>query len=259
MLYSLLSITLQGFQGQTRADPQEINRQLRDLLQRQQQFKKIDDLVPGKGQQRVWPPVAEEQDGDSAPAVPATSADTTFRQPLPPSMRPRLAAVSTMNRPTLAQAAMKLAQIDPRMQGLDPRTRLILQHQQRLINSPNPTIPHQFIRFPPGVRPATVEQYEQLLQRQTQAPNQQQVHRLPLSQPSVIQRSQLGASHASIGITSAGDSANTEEGIPDNVTAELEKLEQETGKEYTGCNRIGNVPKLPTFFGYILYNIGKTF
>lgn len=80
--------------------------------------------MPGKGQQRVWPP-NEQQEGESA-TTPATATDTTFRQPLPPGMRPRM-AVSTMNRPGLAQAAMRLAQMDPRMQGLDPRTRLIIQ------------------------------------------------------------------------------------------------------------------------------------
>lgn len=35
---------------------------------------------------------------------------------------------------------------------------------------------------------------------------------------------QMGSNH-----TTQGDNSNSEEGIPDNVTAELEKLEQETG------------------------------
>lgn len=102
-----------------------MNRQLRDLLQRHQ-FKKLDELVPGKGQQRVWPPT-DQQEGESTATPP--SSDTTFRQPLPPGMRPRI-AVSTIGRPALAQTAMRLAQIDPRMQGLDPRTRLIIQQHQ---------------------------------------------------------------------------------------------------------------------------------
>lgn len=84
----------------------------------------MDELVPVKGQQRVWP--ATEQDGESTPT---TSTDNTFRQPLPPGMRPRI-AVSAMGRPALAQAAMRLAQIDPRMQGVDPRTRLLIQQHQ---------------------------------------------------------------------------------------------------------------------------------
>lgn len=84
-------------------------------------------MVPGKGQQRVWPPT-EQQEVEST-TTPVTSSDTTFRQPLPPGIRPRM-AVSTMGRPGLAQAAMRLAQIDPRMQGLDPRTRLIIQQHQ---------------------------------------------------------------------------------------------------------------------------------
>lgn len=39
-----------------RAEPPELNRQLRELLQKQQ-FKKLDEqILAGKGQQRVWPP-----------------------------------------------------------------------------------------------------------------------------------------------------------------------------------------------------------
>lgn len=98
---------------------------MRDLLQRQQ-FKKLDELVPGKVQQRVWPPT-DQPEGESTTTQ--TSSDTTFRQPLPPAIRPRV-AVSAMGRLGLAQAAMRLAQLDPRMQSLDPRTRLIIQQHQ---------------------------------------------------------------------------------------------------------------------------------
>lgn len=99
-----------------------------------------------------------------------------------------------------------------------------------MISSPAPGLQQQqFVRFAPGVRPATVEQYEQLLQRQTQTPNQP-LHRLPLNQPSVIQRQQLGPTQIGTNTTTTGENSNNEEGIPDNVTAELEKLEQETGK-----------------------------
>lgn len=117
--------------GNVRPEQQDItiNRQLRDLLQKQQQFKKLDELVPGKAQQRVWPPV-ESQEGETPTTVVASSADGTFRQPLPPSVvRPRM-AVSVGNRPIMNANPMRLQQIDPRIQGLDPRMRLLIQQQQ---------------------------------------------------------------------------------------------------------------------------------
>lgn len=117
---------LKGF-GNVRPEQQDvnINRQLRDLLQRQQ-FKKLDELLPGKTQQRVWPPV-ESQDTETPSTAVVSSADGTFRQPLPPSIvRPRM-AVSVGNRPIMNTNAMRLQQIDPR---IDPRMRLIIQQQQ---------------------------------------------------------------------------------------------------------------------------------
>lgn len=50
-----------------------------------------------------------------------------------------------------------------------------------------------------------------------------------MNQPSVIQRPQLGPTQINASHTTSTESSNNEEGIPDNVTAELEKLEQETG------------------------------
>lgn len=106
----------------------------------------------------------------------------------------------------------------------------IFQHQRLVHTSTQPLQHQQFLRFAPGVRPATVEQYEQLLHRQTQAQNVQGgVLRLPLNQTSVIQRPPVGPPQAVGGQT---EGVNAEEGIPDNVTAELEKLEQETGKKF---------------------------
>lgn len=80
----------------------------------------------GKTEQRSWLP-SDQPENESSGA--ASSTDSTFRQPLPPGIRPRM-SVSTLGRPGLAQAAMRLAQIDPRMQGLDPKTRLIIQQHQ---------------------------------------------------------------------------------------------------------------------------------
>lgn len=76
----------------------EVNRQLRDLLQRQQ-FKKLEQeqLVPGQST-RIWPQedrtdnqqqgMFEGQQNQQQQAV--TGGDNTFRHPLPPGMRPRV-------------------------------------------------------------------------------------------------------------------------------------------------------------------------
>ncbi|KAJ8921946.1 hypothetical protein NQ315_008580 [Exocentrus adspersus] len=227
--------TLQSFGNAVRPEQQDvnINRQLRDLLQRQQQFKKLDELLPGKTQQRVWPPV-DSQDGE-APATTTVPTDGTFRQPLPPSVvRPRM-AVSVGNRPIMNAGAMRLQQIDPRIQGLDPRMRLIIQQQQqqRLAATNAQGIQQQFVRFLPGVvRPTAVEQFE-LLQRQNQLQNQTRMAdpssgaKLPIGQGGMVQRP-LGQQQ-NVANTASSDNNANEEGIPDNVTAELEKLEQETG------------------------------
>lgn len=124
--------TLQGLNATVRAgEGPELSRQLRDLLQRQQ-FKKLDDqLLAGKGQQRVWPPTEASQEVET-PAVTnaATSGDATFRQPLPPSIvRPRLPVpVSGIPRQPGAHLGLRM-QLDPRIQGLDPRMRLLIQQQ----------------------------------------------------------------------------------------------------------------------------------
>ncbi|XP_023312429.1 histone-lysine N-methyltransferase 2C isoform X6 [Anoplophora glabripennis] len=243
---------IQGF-GSIRPEQQEvnINRQLRDLLQRQQ-FKKLDELLPGKTQQRVWPPV-ENQDAETPTTTVVSSADGTFRQPLPPSvMRPRM-TVSVGNRPIMNTNPMRLQQIDPRIQGLDPRMRLIIQQQQviqsgdsvlprfnvylqqRLAHTSAQGIQQQFVRFLPGaVRPTTVEQFE-LLHRQNQLQNQNRAAdlstgpRLPINQNSVVQRPPLTQPPTVTTAAGAPENNVNEEGIPDNVTAELEKLEQETG------------------------------
>lgn len=96
---------------QTSQASPEINRQLRDLLQRQQQFKKLEEeqLVPGQNN-RIWP--QDRADGQMDPqqqqqmmnqdALEPTNrvqvSDNTFRHPLPPAMRPRAPGVQQMLR-----------------------------------------------------------------------------------------------------------------------------------------------------------------
>ncbi|XP_060525404.1 histone-lysine N-methyltransferase 2C-like [Cylas formicarius] len=231
---------------QVRPDQPEITRQLRELLQRQQ-FKNL-DLVPGKTGQRVWPP-SETQESEIGTPSASSGSDNTFRQPLPPTInRPRIPL------PVGARGAMniRLQPLEGRLQGLDPRMRLILQQQQRL-SLPNQQ--HQLqqdlaggaVRFPHigSVRPSTVEQYEQLLhQRQIQLQNRSagsldqsggSVARLLQGGPGVAPRSAIATSGAHTTTTTSANAgavsqtASNEQEIPDNVTAELEKLEQETG------------------------------
>lgn len=116
-----------------RQDGPEINRQLRDLLQKHQ-FQKLDNqLLPGKGHQRIWPPVTEaavqEQEQPAAPTV--QNSDATFRHPLPPGIvRPRLPvpAANTIRPPIQRlQAQARLQNLDPRMRALFQQVRYIIQ------------------------------------------------------------------------------------------------------------------------------------
>lgn len=81
-----------------------------------------------------------------------------------------------------------------------------------------------------AVRP-NVEQYEQLLQRQVQfqsrQPDQMGNIRLPVSQAIISQKAAVVQQSLSVAPQQTLDSSSTEQEIPDNVTAELEKLEQE--------------------------------
>lgn len=125
----------QGLRQQGALENPEINRHLRELLQRQQ-FKKLDDqLLPGK--QRVWPPTDGNQsdanqqfDTPTSGSLPGVG-DVTFRHPLPPGIvRPRIPLSQNGALLVRQQGAVGLRlpnQADPRMMGLDPRMRLILQ------------------------------------------------------------------------------------------------------------------------------------
>ncbi|KAL1490323.1 hypothetical protein ABEB36_013038 [Hypothenemus hampei] len=208
--------TIQG-----RPDQPEITRQLRDLLQRQQQ-----QMMQNKTQTvpRVWS--NNDSNSETTTSSVAPGEDITFRQPLPPgAARPRGPLQIGNIRPG---ANIRMPQMEGRLQGLDPRLRVILQNQPRM---QVPGQQHQQLRFSTasGVRQTTIEQYEQLLQRQQQ--QQLQVRtisaQIPMAQVDnnivhkPAQQQQL--------VVENNQSMNNEQEIPDNVTAELEKLEQETG------------------------------
>lgn len=111
------------------------------------------------------------------------------------------------------------------------------QQQQFAVNS--------MLRFSQAsaVRPTSVEQYEDLLQRQqqnatttpfSQRPEQVNTPRPPMHPQQQQQQQQLHRGppeqkSAATATQVATDSGSTEQEIPDNVTAELEKLEEESG------------------------------
>ncbi|PSN55751.1 hypothetical protein C0J52_04799, partial [Blattella germanica] len=154
----------------------EVTRQLRDLLQRQQFTKKLEQETVVQGQPRLWTPQAEGQQAaqdsglhpaiqqqaaqqvqqqqqqqtavhfDSSPGaqptptsphpVSATNSDGTFRQPLPPALvRPRLPSqTNVVIRTSAVGVRHPLQGIETRLQGVDPRTRLLLQQQRTIGN-----------------------------------------------------------------------------------------------------------------------------
>lgn len=80
-----------------------------------------------------------------------------------------------------------------------------------------------------NVRSSNVEQYEQILQKQAQIQNARQQNESPVPQ-SIIPIQRVPSIDQHVAASNANnDSSSTDQEIPDNVTAELEKLEQETG------------------------------
>lgn len=224
--------------------------------------------------QRIWPPTEGQE--AQVETTTGTTADTTFRQPLPPAIaRPR-GPVQGVVRGLIG---MRMQPIDQRLQGMDGgRMRLVLQQHQQVNNSnlnfkcnlyvnfalffdfnmailqqrllhtaaanpqgiPQqqqtggaPQMQHQFmgtaVRFPP--RPVSVEQFEQA-QTTQQQPQQHFVSRAPVEQPRLpapqgaIVPQQRPTGPTTPAVVSNDPAASTEQEIPDNVTAELEKLEQ---------------------------------
>lgn len=117
--------SLQGITTPPRQEAPDINRQLRDLLQKQQ-FQKVDhQLLSAKGHQRIWPPTEAAQEQEQ-PVTSVHNADNTFRHPLPPGIvRPRVPAPPA----GLIRQPVQRMQADARLQTLDPRLRLLFQQQ----------------------------------------------------------------------------------------------------------------------------------
>ncbi|XP_050308382.1 histone-lysine N-methyltransferase 2C-like isoform X2 [Anthonomus grandis grandis] len=212
---------------QARPNQPEISQQLRDLLQRQHQ-----QQLQGKQPQRIWNPA----DPNAAEVVgTATGEDMTFRQPLPPgSTRPRI-PLSLGVRPG---TNIRIQQMESRLANLDPRLRLILQHQPRMAGHGQQQQQQlqvgAALRFA-DPRPGTIEHHELLLQRQAQL----QAKNTALEQNSNVPNARLAVggvqsviqrpSQQAVQVSQTANQATNDQEIPDNVTAEIEKLEQETG------------------------------
>lgn len=79
-------------------------------------------------QQRIWPPAEGVQEQEVS-AVSAHNAEATFRHPLPPGIvRPRLPITPAG---IIRQQQVQRMPGDVRLQGLDPRMRMLLQQQQQ--------------------------------------------------------------------------------------------------------------------------------
>lgn len=235
------------------------NRQLRDLLQRQQiaptnlpspvpqgtiaapnfidndQIKNQQNIVAAQSQ--LQPQIAQKQPGDN-----------TFRQPLPPGMR------------------------QPRMQGMVGgkmiRSTQLVNPQRMIMNPDN--------RPRLGIRPGTVLNPQQMLAVQQQQQSQMQNQRMTINAPgnfnqemmtqgqpgiigsndpmrmaqssqNVIMQQNIQGSQVNpqagvndniqVPTTQSGNPTDAE-GIPDSVTAELEKLEQD---ENVGMDGVGDI------------------
>ncbi|XP_046682378.1 histone-lysine N-methyltransferase 2C-like isoform X2 [Homalodisca vitripennis] len=222
-----------------RAINPEMSRQLRDLLQRQQIKTKLETERPwGQDEQGIVSPVVSDTPTLLSPASNQsqgfdTAAPATFRHPLPPSLRPggrlplppqggMIIRTGTPRMPTA---------IDPRVQGVDARVRLLLQQRPGFQ-------PTQMMRL--ATPRNSLDPYDHLVQRPP-FPDGSGIRqpgdasRLAPTPPSDTQRLAEGG-------FSKAPAGDTREEIPESVTAELEKLEQEEGGpglvEVEGVNAI---------------------
>ncbi|XP_046742436.1 histone-lysine N-methyltransferase 2C-like isoform X3 [Diprion similis] len=246
--------------GESRQEPQspevfnqqpEVNRQLRDLLQRQQFNKKLEPLATSWNQdgQSVSENPQPQFDG-SHPQLPQHSqasgntGEGTFRHPLPPGIvRPRMPIqpnVIIRNPIGLNVRLPTGGNIEARLQGIDSRKRTLLQRPPVPAGIPPQHFQSgQVLQRLPGPRNPLAEQFDILQQQRFPEPTQ--------APQSLVQRSvRPGLDNINQGIRTMGAqgivrppllsatvteaSAPTTEAseIPDNVTAELEKLEQES-------------------------------
>lgn len=86
-------------------------------------------------------------------------------------------------------------------------------------------------RFPAlaANRPTNIEQYEQLLQKQAQLQAARQTEQTAVVTQAATVPQRPAVTQQTTATTTTNENTPNDQEIPDNVTAELEKLEQETG------------------------------
>lgn len=259
-------------QIQSPQSPQDQNnRQLRDLLQRQQAPTNLPSPGPQtnisaptfpldneqlKNQQNMQAQQVQQQQGQASQVL---SSDNTFRQPLPPGMRqPRMQGMvgGQMIRSTqLVNTQRMIMNPDsrPRLSGirpgavLSPQQMLAVQQQNQL------GLAQQRMAISPG----NFNQSEMMSQGQpgivgSNDQNSMLGQRMAQSGQNVIMQQNIQSGQANAQPQSSGGNENIQvpttvnqagnptdaEGIPDSVTAELEKLEQD---ENVGMDGVGDI------------------
>lgn len=258
-------------QIQSPQSPQDQNnRQLRDLLQRQQAPTNLPSPVPPtnisaptfsldneqmKNQQNMQAQQVQQQ--GQVPQV--LSSDNTFRQPLPPGMRqPRMQGMvgGQMIRSTqLVNTQRMIMNPDsrPRLSGirpgtvLNPQQMLAVQQQNQLgmaqqrmaINSPgNFNQGEMMSQGQPGIIGSN-DQNVMLAQRMAQSGQNVIMQNIQGGQVNAQPQSSVGNENIQVPTTVNQPGNPTDaEGIPDSVTAELEKLEQD---ENVGMDGVGDI------------------
>jgi hypothetical protein len=240
------------------------NRQLRDLLQRSQ----APTNLPGPAPQvpssfNLDNEVLKNQQNQQLPQ--AQISDNTFRQPLPPGMRQQQQQrmqsmvggqmIRQLSNPP-QQRMIMTPDNRPRQQGIRPGLVLNPQQQQMLDQqqmSPQPNQmnlnqPRMTLNTNPGVfntnqgdmMAVQGQQGMMMNNQQQQVLAQQRVMNANLQQQQhgVQQVHQITNQDPNVPTTVNQATAGDSEGIPESVTAELEKLEQD---ENVGMDNVGDI------------------
>lgn len=283
--------------GFNQPQPQEGNRQLRDLLQRQQVPASGPGVVMGQQQQQQptqqspqpmqpqspygddqqqqgmgqlgGPPMQTQQPNQQMMQMTAPTADNgTFRQPLPPNMmnRPRLqmpggvGSIRAQGGPGVIPGGPRLqivrtgGQMVITQQNILQQQQLMRQRMQLPVGVNRPDGPFM---SPQGPQQQMMQQQPQLGQQSVSQTDQQNIALLaqrlagegeahipastapaPITSGPIAQPQQAAAVQAQAGQQPAPDGSSE---IPDSVSAELEKLEQEDNAGIGEVEGVGDI------------------
>lgn len=244
--------------NQVQPSQQENNRQLRDLLQRQQAPTNLPPVSQGsmtpfsmeseqmKNQQNianVQQQIQQQQQNISH----CQASDNTFRQPLPPAMRPqRMQSMvgGQMVRSTALGAPQRIMMTPDNRPRLNMRP--VLNQQQMLAVQQGQMSMQQQQRMPGNFnneimqnQPGMLTDQNIMAQRMVQ-PGQNPMMQGALhgDQLPAHQQQRVADESLQVPTTVNPPGPGDAEGIPDSVTAELEKLEQD---ENVGMDGVGDI------------------